>query len=65
MVCFHPRIRLVADRTKFDYIFHLDGMIEVHMSVLGYLEGGYWNPDQTKMALAFGKLPVGDLERQL
>ncbi|ESK96748.1 copper amine oxidase [Moniliophthora roreri MCA 2997] len=28
----------------FDYMFHIDGTIEVQVSATGYLQGGYWVP---------------------
>ncbi|KAJ3833550.1 copper amine oxidase [Lentinula raphanica] len=30
----------------FDYMFHIDGTIEVRLSASGYLQGGYWDPLQ-------------------
>ena len=30
----------------FDYIFHIDGTIEVRLSASGYLQGGFWEPAQ-------------------
>lgn len=30
----------------FDYMFHIDGTIEVRVSASGYLQGGYWEPKQ-------------------
>lgn len=30
----------------FDYIFHIDGTIEVRLSASGYLQGGFWEPTQ-------------------
>lgn len=30
----------------FDYIFHIDGTIEVRLSASGYLQGGFWEPSQ-------------------
>ena len=32
--------------TVFDYVFHLDGTMEVKLSASGYLQGGYWEPTQ-------------------
>ena len=34
-------------RVQFDYIFHIDGTIEVRVSASGYLQGGFWEPAQT------------------
>lgn len=33
-------------RVVFDYIFHIDGTIEVRLSASGYLQGGFWEPSQ-------------------
>ncbi|KAI5825435.1 amine oxidase catalytic domain-containing protein [Schizophyllum commune Tattone D] len=30
----------------FDYVFHLDGTMEVKLSASGYLQGGFWEPTQ-------------------
>ncbi|KAJ3861776.1 amine oxidase catalytic domain-containing protein [Lentinula novae-zelandiae] len=30
----------------FDYMFHIDGTMEVRLSASGYLQGGYWEPLQ-------------------
>ncbi|TRM67429.1 copper amine oxidase [Schizophyllum amplum] len=30
----------------FDYLFHLDGTMEVKLSASGYLQGGFWEPSQ-------------------
>ncbi|KAH8919795.1 amine oxidase catalytic domain-containing protein [Atractiella rhizophila] len=30
----------------FDYVFRLDGSIEIHLSASGYLQGGYWESGQ-------------------
>ncbi|KAG7097491.1 hypothetical protein E1B28_004833 [Marasmius oreades] len=40
----HVLIRIYT--TQFDYIFHLDGTIEVRVSASGYLMGGYWEPNE-------------------
>ncbi|KIM38732.1 hypothetical protein M413DRAFT_447684 [Hebeloma cylindrosporum] len=31
---------------QFDYLFYLDGTVEVRVSASGYMQGGYWNPSQ-------------------
>lgn len=31
---------------QFDYLFYLDGTIEVRLSASGYMQGGYWSPEQ-------------------
>jgi hypothetical protein len=32
--------------SQFDYMFHLDGTIEVRLSVSGYLQAGFWELSQ-------------------
>ncbi|KAF8887255.1 amine oxidase catalytic domain-containing protein [Gymnopilus junonius] len=36
----------VRSTTTFDYLFYLDGTIEVRLSASGYMQGGYWQPNQ-------------------
>ncbi|KAF8120313.1 hypothetical protein EV363DRAFT_1373034 [Boletus edulis] len=36
-------------------IFHLDGTIEVRVSASGYLQAGYWDPDQRNLGNYHGK----------
>ncbi|KAF9477828.1 amine oxidase catalytic domain-containing protein [Pholiota conissans] len=36
----------VRSTTTFDYLFYLDGTIEVRLSASGYMQGGYWNEKQ-------------------
>lgn len=31
---------------QFDYMFQIDGTIEVRVSASGYLQGGFWEPKQ-------------------
>jgi len=31
---------------QFDYMFQIDGTIEVRVSASGYLQGGFWEPEQ-------------------
>ena len=49
VVCSYPPDALthIADvREQFDYIFHIDGTIEVRVSASGYLQAGFWEPSQ-------------------
>ncbi|KAF9004303.1 copper amine oxidase [Cyathus striatus] len=38
-------LTLLLSSLVFDYIFHLDGTLEVRVSASGYLQGGYWTPE--------------------
>ncbi|EKM58084.1 uncharacterized protein PHACADRAFT_206924 [Phanerochaete carnosa HHB-10118-sp] len=45
----------------FDYIFHIDGTIEVKVSASGYLQGGFWEPAQTGYGTAIRDTTMGSL----
>lgn len=45
----------------FDYIFHLDGTIEVKVSASGYLQGGYWTPDQAEYGSRINRNNMGNV----
>ncbi|KAG6369484.1 amine oxidase catalytic domain-containing protein [Boletus reticuloceps] len=45
----------------FDYIFHLDGTIEVRVSASGYLQAGYWDPDQRNYGARIWETTMGSL----
>ncbi|EMD39459.1 hypothetical protein CERSUDRAFT_91968 [Gelatoporia subvermispora B] len=45
----------------FDYIFHLDGTIEVRLSASGYLQAGYWEPAQEGYGAAIRETTMGSL----
>ncbi|KAH9914348.1 amine oxidase catalytic domain-containing protein [Fomitopsis serialis] len=45
----------------FDYIFHLDGTIEVRLSASGYLQGGFWEPSQEGYGTAIRDTTMGSL----
>ncbi|KAJ4487712.1 copper amine oxidase [Lentinula aciculospora] len=38
--------RNAVEEYQFDYMFHIDGTMEVRLSASGYLQGGYWEPLQ-------------------
>ncbi|KAF9226809.1 amine oxidase catalytic domain-containing protein [Gyrodon lividus] len=46
---------------QFDYIFHLDGTIEVRVSASGYLQAGYWDPDQRHYGSRVWETTMGSL----
>ena len=45
----------------FDYIFMIDGTIEVRVSASGYLQGGYWEPAQEGYGTAIRETTMGSL----
>jgi len=45
----------------FDYIFHLDGTIEVKLSASGYLQGGFWEASQEPYGTAIRDTSIGSL----
>ncbi|KAI0916381.1 hypothetical protein AcV5_003338 [Taiwanofungus camphoratus] len=45
----------------FDYIFHLDGTIEVRLSASGYLQGGFWEATQEGYGTAIRDTTMGSL----
>jgi len=45
----------------FDYIFHLDGTIEVRLSASGYLQAGYWDTDQRNYGTRIWETTMGSL----
>ncbi|KAF9234360.1 copper amine oxidase [Melanogaster broomeanus] len=55
-------IRSIATLGKyFDYIFHLDGTIEVRVSASGYLQAGYWDSDQRNYGNRIWETTMGSL----
>ncbi|KAF6751013.1 amine oxidase catalytic domain-containing protein [Ephemerocybe angulata] len=46
---------------SFDYIFQLDGTIEVKLSASGYLQGGYWTPDRNPYGARIGDFSMGSV----
>ncbi|EJF56720.1 amine oxidase catalytic domain-containing protein [Dichomitus squalens LYAD-421 SS1] len=45
----------------FDYIFQIDGTVEVRLSASGYLQGGYWEPSQEGYGTAIRDSTMGSL----
>ena len=45
----------------FDYIFMIDGTIEVRLSASGYLQGGFWEPAQEGYGTAIRETTMGSL----
>ncbi|KAF9266153.1 amine oxidase catalytic domain-containing protein [Marasmius fiardii PR-910] len=45
----------------FDYIFHLDGTMEVRVSASGYLQGGYWEPSQESYGGRIREMNMGNI----
>ncbi|KAK0190361.1 copper amine oxidase [Armillaria mellea] len=45
----------------FDYMFQLDGTIEVRISASGYLQGGYWEPKQNGYGGRIRETTMGNL----
>ncbi|KIJ69836.1 hypothetical protein HYDPIDRAFT_104468 [Hydnomerulius pinastri MD-312] len=56
-------IRSIATlgNSQFDYIFHLDGTIEVRISASGYLQAGYWDSDQRHYGSRIWETTMGSL----
>ncbi|KAG8218933.1 amine oxidase catalytic domain-containing protein [Butyriboletus roseoflavus] len=52
---------IYAAMTIFDYIFHLDGTIEVRVSASGYLQAGYWDADQKHYGARIWETSMGSL----
>ncbi|KAF8187204.1 copper amine oxidase [Pholiota molesta] len=51
----------VRSTTTFDYLFHLDGTIEVRLSASGYMQGGYWNAQQDGYGARIHETSMGNL----
>ncbi|KAF9806666.1 hypothetical protein IEO21_08603 [Rhodonia placenta] len=49
------------DIVQFDYIFQLDGTIEVKLSASGYLQGGFWESTQEGYGTAIRDTTMGSL----
>ncbi|TFK81174.1 amine oxidase catalytic domain-containing protein [Polyporus arcularius HHB13444] len=45
----------------FDYMFMIDGTIEVRLSASGYLQGGFWEPAQEGYGTAIRETTMGSL----
>ncbi|KAH9937934.1 amine oxidase catalytic domain-containing protein [Amylocystis lapponica] len=45
----------------FDYMFHIDGTIEVRLSASGYLQAGFWEPAQAGYGTAIRDTTMGSL----
>ncbi|TFK55964.1 amine oxidase catalytic domain-containing protein [Heliocybe sulcata] len=45
----------------FDYMFQVDGTIEVRLSASGYLQGGYWEPKQEGYGAPIRETSMGSL----
>lgn len=45
----------------FDYVFYLDGSLEVRVSASGYLQGGFWYPAQEKYGYKIRDKSMGNL----
>ncbi|EIN14536.1 amine oxidase catalytic domain-containing protein [Punctularia strigosozonata HHB-11173 SS5] len=45
----------------FDYMFHIDGTIEVRLSASGYLQGGFWESKQEGYGTAIRDTTMGSL----
>ncbi|KAF5339571.1 hypothetical protein D9611_011504 [Ephemerocybe angulata] len=54
-------VRMRSHYACFDYIFHLDGTIEVKVSASGYLQGGYWTPDQAEYGSRINRNNMGNV----
>ncbi|KII94729.1 hypothetical protein PLICRDRAFT_169456 [Plicaturopsis crispa FD-325 SS-3] len=52
---------LMTDSREFDYMFHLDGTIEVRLSASGYLQGGFWEPKQSGYGTPIRDTTMGSL----
>ncbi|KAF8805988.1 amine oxidase catalytic domain-containing protein [Phlegmacium glaucopus] len=46
---------------RFDYLFYLDGTMEVRVSASGYMQGGYWNPEQEGYGSRIQKSSMGNV----
>ncbi|KIK59562.1 hypothetical protein GYMLUDRAFT_44520 [Collybiopsis luxurians FD-317 M1] len=46
---------------EFDYMFHIDGTMEVRLSASGYLQGGYWEPLQDPYGGKIREASMGNL----
>ncbi|KZT20392.1 amine oxidase catalytic domain-containing protein [Neolentinus lepideus HHB14362 ss-1] len=47
--------------STFDYMFHVDGTIEIRLSASGYLQGGYWEPKQEGYGAQIRDTSMGSL----
>ncbi|PBK93948.1 amine oxidase catalytic domain-containing protein [Armillaria gallica] len=54
-------ILTVRSISTFDYMFQLDGSIEVRVSASGYLQGGYWDPKQNGYGGRIRETTMGNL----
>ncbi|KAK0499484.1 copper amine oxidase [Armillaria luteobubalina] len=54
-------ILTVRSISTFDYMFQLDGTIEVRISASGYLQGGYWEPKQNGYGGRIRETTMGNL----
>ncbi|KAK0491590.1 copper amine oxidase [Armillaria novae-zelandiae] len=54
-------VRKVSIFLFFDYMFQLDGTIEVRISASGYLQGGYWEPKQNGYGGRIRETTMGNL----
>ena len=52
---------LTLNFSVFDYMFMIDGTIEVRLSASGYLQGGYWEPAQEGYGTAIRETTMGSL----
>ncbi|KAI0260015.1 copper amine oxidase [Gloeopeniophorella convolvens] len=51
----------VRSISTFDYMFHLDGTIEVRVSASGYLQAGFWEPTQSPYGTPIHGTTMGSL----
>ena len=58
MTRYSPFVDIIS---VFDYIFQVDGTIEVRLSASGYLQGGYWEPAQEGYGTAIRETTMGSL----
>ncbi|TFK18079.1 amine oxidase catalytic domain-containing protein [Coprinopsis marcescibilis] len=54
-------ILTVRSISTFDYLFYLDGTIQVQISASGYLQGGYWTPEQKNYGHRIRDFSMGSL----
>ncbi|KAJ3784122.1 copper amine oxidase [Lentinula aff. detonsa] len=55
------RIPNIDKDYQFDYMFHIDGTMEVRLSASGYLQGGYWEPLQERYGGRIREHSMGNL----
>ncbi|KAF8887254.1 copper amine oxidase [Gymnopilus junonius] len=51
----------VRSISTFDYMFYLDGTIEVRLSASGYMQGGYWQPNKDPYGGRIHDVSMGNL----